>query len=199
METASSSELWRELPQFKDAESCVGAGMTWIIKLANPQVKIPQDVEARINAAKLGKCKENIPLSWILGSLQVFEGVKATIYVEDSYYLAELKNSIPDEFSSRINVQLGDINSREIKGGKYGVCSLLVDKYDLDGLFHVVHTVVVDPETSGNGDWITFSDPWTGKEKRMLPDNHFDKAISSLNSYLGWGKILVSVGPKDTP
>ncbi|KKU02885.1 MAG: hypothetical protein UY06_C0036G0010 [Candidatus Amesbacteria bacterium GW2011_GWA2_47_70] len=62
-ELIETGNLWKELPSMKDAESCVGAGVTWAIKLARPETPIPADVEERINRAKFGKCKENIPLA----------------------------------------------------------------------------------------------------------------------------------------
>ena len=62
-ELIETGNLWKELPSMKDAESCVGAGVTWAIKLARPEIFIPTDVEERINRAKFGKCKENIPLA----------------------------------------------------------------------------------------------------------------------------------------
>lgn len=48
-ELTETGDLWRDLPPMKDAESCVGAGVTWAIKLARPDIPIPTDVEERIN------------------------------------------------------------------------------------------------------------------------------------------------------
>lgn len=194
-EAVSSHESWLELPQFKDAESCVGAGMTWAIKLTHPKITIPRNAEQMINEAKFGECKENIPLSWILGALKVFPDVRSTIYVEQPDYVDDLAHIIPVKFSGRLKPKFGIISAQELRSGKMGVSAVLIDKGILQGGMHIAHTVVIDPSNAGQGEWLTCSDPWSGKERMDVPNNRFDEAIFGLNWLLGWGKMAVSIQP----
>ncbi len=186
-------ELWKELPPFRDAETCIAAGVTWALKLANPELVIPPNVEELINRAKFGQCKDNIPLSWILGTMTVFKEEEVKIIVENPEYMIELRESTPPGFSKRVGIEFGMINAREIKRGEYGICAVLVDKFMLDGIMHIAHTVTAEPQAEA-GDWFTYSDPWSGKQTAKLPDSRFDEALFGLQWLLGWGKMLVSVG-----
>lgn len=192
-ELAETGNLWKELPPMRDAESCIGAGVTLAIKLARPETIIPADVEERISRAKFGKCKENIPLAWILGTSQVFPDVPLTVYVEHPDYLAEIRGLIPQGFKERVRPEFGLISVGEIKAGKLGICAVLVDKGILQGGMHTAHTVVVNPDGQGEGSWVSYSDLWTGKEKALVPSTIFDRAIFGLNYLIGWGSMAVSV------
>lgn len=191
-ETVEIGNLWKELPLMKDAESCIGAGVTLAIKLARPETPIPADIEERINTAKFGQCKGNIPLAWILGTSKVFSDVPLTVYVEHPDYLKEIRELIPPEFKERVRPEFGLISVREIKAGKLGICAVVIDKGILQGGMNIAHTVVVNPEEQSEGDWTAYSDLWTGKERTLVPNTVFDRAIFGLNYLIGWGSIAVS-------
>ena len=192
-ELAETENLWKELPSMKDAESCIGAGVALAIKLAKPETLIPTDVEEQINKAKYGKCKGNIPLAWILGTSEVFPEVPLTIHVELPDYLEEIRGLIPEKFKEKVRAEFGLISAGEIKAGKLGICAVLVDKGILQGGMHIAHTVTVNPNGQNEGDWLAYSDLWSGKEKALVPNAVFDRAIFGLNYLIGWGSMAVSV------
>ena len=192
-EFTETGNLWKELPPMRDAESCIGAGVTLAIKLARPETLIPTDVEEQINRAKYGKCKENIPLAWILGTSEVFPHVPLTIHVELPDYLEDIRGLIPHEFKERVRAEFGLISAGEIKAGKLGICAVLIDKGILQGGMHIAHTVTVNPNDQNEGDWIAYSDLWSGKEKALVPNAVFDRSIFGLNYLIGWGSMAVSV------
>ena len=192
-EFTETENLWKELPPMRDAESCVGAGVALAIKLARPETIIPNDVEEQINRAKYGKCKGNIPLAWILGTSEIFPDVPLTIHVEQPNYLEEIRGLIPQEFKEKVRAEFGLISAGEIKAGKLGICAVLIDKSILQGGMHIAHTVVVDPNSQNEGDWLAYSDLWSGKEKALVPNGVFDRAIFGLNYLIGWGSMAVSV------
>jgi hypothetical protein len=192
-ELAETGNFWRELPSMKDAESCIGAGVALAIKLARPETLIPNDVEERINKAKYGKCKENIPLAWILGTSEVFPEVPLTIHIELPDYLEDIRRLIPQKFKERVRAEFGLISAGEIKAGKLGICAVLIDKGILQGGMHIAHTVTVNPNGQNEGDWLAYSDLWLGKEKALVPNAVFDRAIFGLNYLIGWGSMAVSV------
>lgn len=192
-ELAEIGNIWKELPPMRDAESCIGAGVILAIKLARHETSIPVDVEERINRAKFGKCKGNIPLAWILGTSEVFPDVPLTVYVEHPDYLEEIWGLIPQEFKEKVRAEFGLISAGKIKAGELGICAVLVDKGILQGGMHIAHTVVVNPNDQNEGDWVAYSDLWTGKEKALVPSTIFDRAIFGLNYLIGWGSMAVSV------
>lgn len=196
-ESKINEKLWEQMPPFKDAESCVGAGLSWAIKLCYPQTEIPLDVEAQINSRKLGQCKDNIPFSWILGTVETFPEVpRFNVYVDSPDYADALSGLIPAILKDRINVQFNAISSETIKAGELGICALLTDKGILQGGMHIAHTVVVDPKITGQENWLTYSDPWSGRQEVMVPDRIFDEALFGLKYLVGWGLIAVSASPK---
>lgn len=192
-ELIETESFWKELPSMKDAESCIGAGVALAIKLARPEISIPTDVEERINGAKFGKCKENISLAWILGTSEVFPEVPLTIHVELPDYLEEIRRLIPQEFKEKVRAEFGFISAAEIKAGNLGICAVLIDKGILQGGMHIAHTVTVNPNSQDKGNWLTYSDLWSGKEKALVPNAVFDRAIFGLNYLIGWGSMAVSV------
>lgn len=192
-ESAETGNYWKELPPMRDAESCIGAGVMLAIKLARPETIIPADGEERINRAKFGKCKGNIPLSWILGTSEVFPDVPLTVYVEHPDYLEEIRGLIPQELKERVRPEFGLISVKEMKAGNLGICAVLIDKGILQGGMHIAHTIVVNPNSQNEGDWLAYSDLWTGKEKALVPSAIFDRAIFGLNYLIGWGSMAVSV------
>lgn len=53
--------------------------------------------------------------------------------------------------------------------------------------------MVVNPDGQDEGSRVAYSDPWTGKEKALVPSTVFDRAFFGLNYLIGWGSMAVSV------
>jgi hypothetical protein len=183
-----------EFPKFRDAETCIAAGLAYLVKTQKPDIEIPQNVEARINAAKLGKCKDNIPLSWILGFIEVFPSINVVLNVESEAYAIQLAKFIPDEAKNKIDIKLTRINAKEFKNGSLGACAVLVDKGILQGGGAIAHTIVIFPsEKDKKTNFITYSDPWSDKENVKIHESTFDKALFGLNYLVGWGNLAFSL------